>query len=472
MVVFTYAMASLYDSPSPYSAMSFGYGEAKSWGLQLAEDVKDWKNGQIGWEDVDQGVLLQGPPGVGKTMFASALANSCGIPLVLGSAARWQAEGHLGDMLKAMRRFFQTAAMKAPCIAFIDEVDSFGDRDAVADSQNLDYKRQVVNALLECLAPADGRVGIVVVGATNKVESIDKALLRPGRFEEVIGIPLPDAEARLAIFRHHIPAAAGAFDGTRLATLTRGWSGARIEKLARDARRHSRRQGRAEVSDEDIRSAMPGFRPFTPEERLRLAVHEAGHTLLAFAFEPESFLGVRIEVGIYEGNDVPDLGRTQFRSRNRIFDTGKNLADDIAIRLGGLISEKIILGDHSTTVGGTSFSDLAVATRYATQMEVGFGFGETLTSVADLDEGSLQRYRMYDRALATSVSDRLRSCYERAQVLLEANKDRLVMLAERLAERVELDAAEVGEIIGRIQFPQDSGQDRGEGESLVRKALR
>ncbi|WP_075290213.1 phage head closure protein [Pararhizobium arenae] len=181
-----------------------GYGDAKTWGLQLAEDLRAWKAGELEWEDVDRGMLLHGPPGTGKTSFAKALANTCDVNLVVASAARWQAAGHLGDFLKAMRSSFAEAKRNAPSILFVDEFDSFGDREGGGDDHHRDYRRQAINGMLECLDPAEGREGVVVVGATNNPSGIDRALLRSGRLEKVIEVPLPDAVARGAILKHHL----------------------------------------------------------------------------------------------------------------------------------------------------------------------------------------------------------------------------------------------------------------------------
>lgn len=256
-----------------------GYGQAKAWGLQLAKDIASWKRGDIKWADVDRGVLLCGPPGTGKTTYARALANSCGIPLILGSAAAWQEKGHLGDMLKAMRKTFREARTARPAILFLDEFDSFGDRRSAHDTSNYDYRRQVINGLLECLDPADGREGVVVIGATNNVGAIDPALLRPGRLERIVEIPLPDAEARKAIIHYHLPDAALG-DLNQFVKASEGWSGADIEKVARDARRAARNRNGASVTEADLIEVMPPIMSFTQAERFRLAVHEVGHAIV------------------------------------------------------------------------------------------------------------------------------------------------------------------------------------------------
>ena len=159
-----------------------GIGAAGEWGRELATDLADWKTGKIGWADVDRGILLSGPPGTGKTTFAGALARTCGVHLVLGSIARWQAKGHLGDLLKAMRAAFDEARKNAPSIIFLDEIDAVGDREKFSD-HNAQYCTEVVAALLECIDGSEGREGVVVVGACNHPNRLDAALVRAGRLD-------------------------------------------------------------------------------------------------------------------------------------------------------------------------------------------------------------------------------------------------------------------------------------------------
>ena len=179
-----------------------GYGEARTIGLAMIEDLHAYRNGRIAWSDVDRGLLVAGPPGVGKTLFARVLARSAGLPLVVGSLAQWQASGtgHLGDCLAAMKRAFREAKNLAPSILFIDEMDSIGDR-TTFDARHRDYSVQVVNCLLEELDGATDRSGVVVIGATNHAHRIDPAVIRPGRLDRVVRIELPSPQELMGILR-------------------------------------------------------------------------------------------------------------------------------------------------------------------------------------------------------------------------------------------------------------------------------
>ncbi|RYD73114.1 MAG: ATP-binding protein, partial [Verrucomicrobiaceae bacterium] len=191
------------DTEGPKLEAMHGYGEAKSWGLQLARDINDWRSGKIRWADVDRGALLSGPTGVGKTVYAAGLARQCDATLITTSISQWQSKGHLGDMLAAMRADFARAARETPSILFLDELDSVGDRSLFA-GKNANYETQVVNALLECMDGSIAREGTVIIGATNNPASIDPAILRPGRLDRHLVINLPGIEDRINIIGQHL----------------------------------------------------------------------------------------------------------------------------------------------------------------------------------------------------------------------------------------------------------------------------
>ena len=180
-----------------------GYGEASVWALQIRDELPLWRSGELAWEEMSTRILLSGPPGIGKTLFARALGNTLQIPLLATSVARWLEPSWLGDVLRRMRRAFAEAKTRSPCVLFVDEFDGIGRRMDHARDQS-DYWNSVVNQGLELLDGVTRMPGVIVVCATNKPSIIDPALLRSGRLERRVEIPLPDTEARLAILRHHL----------------------------------------------------------------------------------------------------------------------------------------------------------------------------------------------------------------------------------------------------------------------------
>jgi hypothetical protein len=189
--------------PPPTIETLSGYGGAKDWALQILDELPLWRAGDLAWRDMSTKVLLSGSPGVGKSMFARALCNTLQVPLLATSVARWLEPSHLGDVLKRMKHSFAEAETQKPCILFVDEFDGIGRRVDLSRDY-ADYWNSVVNCGLELLDGVARTSGVIVVCATNNPSVIDPALLRSGRIDRQIEIPLPDAEARLAILRHHL----------------------------------------------------------------------------------------------------------------------------------------------------------------------------------------------------------------------------------------------------------------------------
>lgn len=192
-----------------------GYGQAKDWALDLKADLALWRQGNLAWSDMSTKLLLSGPPGTGKTTFARALCNTLQVPLLATSLARMLEPGYLGDVLKAMTSTFETASDHAPAILFIDEFENIGKRSAGGGDKNAEYWNSVVNRMLELLDGANRTEGVIVVAATNFADRIDGALLRSGRLETRIDIPLPETTALAGILEHHLGADLATVIGTR-----------------------------------------------------------------------------------------------------------------------------------------------------------------------------------------------------------------------------------------------------------------
>lgn len=418
-----------------------GYGAAKTWGLQLAEDLKAWRAGELAWEDVDRGMLLHGPPGTGKTSYAQALANTCGVNLVVASAARWQAAGHLGDFLRAMRASFAEAAKMAPSVLFVDEFDSFGDRDGGGDEHHRDYRRQTINGMLECLDPVEGREGVIVVGATNYPSGIDKALLRSGRLEQTIKIPLPDAEARLAILKHHLRDLPLDGDVRNFLLASRGWSGADIEKVARDARRLARRQGA--LTMDVLMKAMPARHVLSESEVRHASVHEAGHAIIGVLLDCDVLDYISVSRDAAIGVSAQSVGMTAFEPHKGRVKTVAHYEDKLAMFMGGIAAETIVFGGYADGAGGSKDSDLSVASDIATMLERHFGFGESLSVQLGQGERPLEFLRAKDPDLRKLVDARLKVQFDRAHAMLLERRNELDLLAAQLFVRGYVKGEEV-----------------------------
>lgn len=413
-----------------------GYGEAKVWGSELARDIEDWRRGNIAWSDVDNGVLLSGPPGCGKTTYAAALAKSLDAHLVVGSYSAWlgTGEGHQGNLIGAMRAAFEEGRLHAPTVILIDEIDNFVQRGSIGDARYDEWTRGVVNALLECMDGALEREGVVVVGATNDPSGIDKALRRSGRLDRHIEIPLPDAEAREAILQQHLGVGPD-FPLALLRKHSEGMSGADLEQIARQAKRLARREGRP-LRQVHVVRAFPKKERRTAEEIRLIAVHEIGHAVVA------AVLGATVHEVVVQRERDPKIddqvaGHAAVETPSSIR-THHWYADRVAHLLGGMAAERMVFGAHGDGV----IADLAEATNVMTFAFVSLGMGDTLLSDGHRDPKALTADRQFDPGLRRRVDEALKEQAARVGDILERNRDAFDELVELLIlrGRIEGDA--------------------------------
>ena len=417
-----------------------GYGEAKDWGLSLAGDIALWRQRRLPWSDVDRGLLLSGPPGTGKTLFAQALARTCESELVATSVSRWQSYGHLGDLLGAMRKTFETAIARRPSIIFLDELDSIGDRAAFSHDY-AQYSTQVVNGLLELVDGHERLEGVVVIGATNFPEKIDPALLRPGRLDRHIKISLPDAAARKQLARSYFRSDLTEEDLNKIAFATAGFSGAAFEKAGREVRRVARKAGDAVTLDMVLRVLPPSL-TIEGERRRAIAVHESGHAVV----------GVHLAVGILEKvavswevrNGQPS-GFAYFRLPDEREHHRQSYLDKIAMLLGGRAAEEEILGTAYEGAGGSEGSDLHVASDLATMMEIQFGMGEGLSYLNVTSIERRDRIRRENPEVAARVERVLVREMERSREIVRRHRTALEAVAAALERNGVVEGKEVFE---------------------------
>lgn len=406
--------ASLFELP--------GFEELKPWARRLSSDVERWRSGKLAWRLVTRGALISGPPGTGKTLFAEGLANALGMKLISTTVGSWQAEGHLDDMLAAMRRSFSDADDGEGSVLFIDELDSIGSRTAKV-GQNEIYWRNVINDFLSLLSNLGD--GVVVIGATNFPEWIDPAILRDGRLENHFELPLPDQKLRAEILQHHAGEGMSLESLSDIADDLNGRSGAVLERLVRDAREAARHEHR-ELELRDIRDRLPEKMRYTGEQQLRLAVHEAGHALVSLSLQHST--SATIEISDSFDPNATELfgGMTSYTLVDDYFPTETSLLNRIAVSLAGMAAEAAIFGDRSIGSGGPVGSDIERATSVARRMVGSYGLGKTPTYFGTPKE--LEDRPLPER-VEVEISDIVAGQLERVVGILKKEQDRVFALA-------------------------------------------
>ncbi|AWI86698.1 cell division protein FtsH (plasmid) [Alloyangia pacifica] len=398
----------------------------------LAVDIQACKAGAACWSEVPRSLLLYGEPGTGKTVLAQAIARSADVEIVIASAGEWQSRGHLGDMLGAMLKTFSDAAARRPCIVFLDEIDSFGARDAKDSERNSNYRRQVINTLLREIDKFLALDGTILVGACNAVDTLDPAIIRPGRFDQIVELTRPPLAQIAHMLRQVFP---GAADVTPLARLCAGRTPAEIDATLRAARAAARRDG--VPFDADLFAAqLGGGRPNHPAFERRIALHEAGHTLVA-----ARLLGAAAVERVVMS---AEMGQTFSRSAIRE-GTAQDFEIELTILLAGRAAERLVLGDVGAGSGGGPGSDLERATRLQLFFDRQAGLG--IHGPAWLGAPDPARLPEAEQA---RLRAKLLQFEQQAQDLLAPYRELLVRLSEALLLQREMTAEELMPWLGQI----------------------
>jgi cell division protease FtsH len=409
-----------------------------------------------------RGVLMVGPPGTGKTLMARAVAGESGVPFLALTGSSF-VELFVGVGASRVRDLFADARKRAPCIIFIDEIDAIGQRRGGSAFGSNDEREQTLNQLLAEMDGFDPTTGVVVMAATNRPEILDPALLRPGRFDREVEIPLPNQAERAAILAVHVKGKhlAPDVDFDKVARATPGFSGADLANLINEAAIVAIRDNRDVIYARDIDEARDrvllgrrdGSNALLPEEKRSVAIHEAGHALVAFLSEHADPVA---KITILPAGRA--LGVTeQLPVDERHLYSESYLFDSLAVRLGGRASEILVVGEASTGAA----SDLSGATQLAMKMVTEWGLSPRLGPIGYGTGDSPQagpvfgQERPYaegtQQIIDEEVSRLLTEAEDRARALLGGNRDALDAVVAALLEKETISGDDLAEIVGRTQ---------------------
>ena len=443
---------------------------------ELAEIVEFLKNQQrfntLGAR-IPHGVLLVGPPGTGKTLLARACAGEAGVPFYSISGSDF-VEMYVGGGASRVRDLFEKAKKTAPCIVFIDEIDAVGRQRGTGLGGGHDEREQTLNQLLVEMDGFAANEGVIVIAATNRADILDKALLRPGRFDRQVYVGLPDIKGREEILRVHTrnkPLAPDVVLKT-IAKSTAGFTGADLENLVNEAALLAAKRGRKAITEQDIEEASikviagpeKRSRVVTEKDKRITAYHEAGHAIVSYfckTADPVHEISI-IPRGMAAGYtlNLPEDDRSHL--------TKAKMAEQIVMLLGGRVAEKLVLDDIST---GAS-NDLERATDTARSMVTRYGFSERLGPVvygSDPHETFLGRDfssgRGYSEQVAAEIDSEIRDmldeAYETARSILSEHMQQLHTVAGALMEREKLTGAEFQTLMqGGTLPPSDASPAR------------
>ncbi|RFT16475.1 MAG: Cell division protein FtsH [Candidatus Saccharicenans subterraneus] len=460
-----------------------GVDEAKVELQEIIEFLKDPRKFQRLGGRIPKGVLLVGAPGTGKTLLARAVAGEANVPFFSISGSDF-VEMFVGVGASRVRDLFDQAKKHAPCLIFIDEIDAVGRQRGAGLGGGHDEREQTLNQLLVEMDGFDSNEGIIVIAATNRPDILDMALLRPGRFDRRIVVPMPDVRGREEILNVHVRKVplAEDVDLKVIARSTPGFSGADLANLINEAALLAARKGQNSVTMKDLEEAkdkvLMGVERrsmiISDEDKRNTAFHEAGHALVA-ALIPEAD-------PIHKVTIIPRglaLGVTQqLPLSDRYTYTKDYLEAQLAVLMAGRVTEEMILGKITTGAA----NDLEKATEIARKMVCQWGMSE----LGPLSFGERDDLIFLGRELAThknfsehtaelidaEVKKIVSRCYERARDLIEKNRDKLLKIAEALLEKEILSSDEINELInGQPKTRKEAGPELTPEELALNKSL-
>ena len=449
-----------------------GQDEAKEALMELVDFLHNpGKYKDIG-ANMPKGALLVGPPGTGKTLLARAVAGEAKVPFFSISGSEF-VEMFVGMGAARVRDLFKQAQEKAPCIVFIDEIDAIGKRRDNGQFGGNDEREQTLNQLLSEMDGFDGSKGVVILAATNRPESLDKALLRPGRFDRRIPVELPDLKGREAILKVHARSVrmADNIDYGTLARATAGASGAELANIINEGALRAVKMHRNVVEQDDleesIETVIAGYQRkgavISPAEKKVIAYHEIGHALVA-AMQKHSAPVHKITI-IPRTNGA--LGYTmQISENDSVLMTKEELFNKIVTMTGGRSAEEVVFG--SITSGASN--DIEQATKLARSMVTRLGMTEEFDMMAT--EVVANRYLGGDAALQCSettagkidakVLALIKEAHAKARTILQDNRDKLDVLAQYLLEKETITGEQFMALLQQEQAKEAAGENKPE----------
>jgi cell division protease FtsH len=441
-----------------------GLESAKQEIEEIVEFLKNPKKYTDLGAKIPKGALLVGPPGTGKTLLAKAVAGEAQVPFFSLSGSDF-VEMFVGVGASRVRDLFRQAKEKAPAIIFIDEIDAIGR----ARSKNVNFgsNDERENTLNQLLTEMDGfatNSGIIILAATNRADILDKALLRPGRFDRQIYVDMPDVIERQQIFKVHLKSVKidSSVDVDFLAKQTPGFSGADIANICNEAALIAARKGRETVGREDFLDAVDRIigglekknKIITPQEKSTIAYHESGHAIVSWLLEHTSPL-VKVTI-VPRGRS---LGTAWYLPEERQITTTEQIFEEMCAALGGRAAEEVVFGKISTG----ALSDLEKVTKQAYAMVSVYGLNKRIGNRSYYDsQGENSFVKPYSeetaRIIDEEVSKIIEKAYDRSKDILTQNREKLDALASKLLEREVIFKDDLEDILGKRPYGQDASR--------------